>query len=313
MSNKEQYRKICKEKPGIPVFMQPWWLDVVCDAWEVAIARKGEEISGIWAYPVENKMGVSLIRNPLLTPYLGPHVFYPADLKQSRADAFEYETVSELIKQLPACKVWHLAVSPGIKQAGICKQHNLRVEVQQTFLINLAQTEAALLANIKDTARRNIKQSAQEEVVLSDNNALQQLYQFQLNTLTGKGREIYYKAEDLQKILDACTAHNAGELLVAKNGENIQAIVWNVWDDNRSYYFMGGQNPEANGYKAMSLLLWTCIKNSKKRGQKLFDLEGSMDEGVERFFRTLGGDRELYMVLQKNDALLWKIKKSLLG
>ena len=299
--------------PGIPVFMQPWWLDVVSDEWDVAIARKGEEISGIWAYPAENKMGVSLMRNPLLTPYLGPHVFYPSDLKPSKTDAYEYETVSELIKQLPDCKVWHLAITPGMKQAGLFKQYKLRAEVQQTFLIDLAQSEAELLTNIKDTARRNIKQAQKEEVVLSDYNALDQLYQFQLNTLTGKGREIYYKTADLQKIMDACIAHNAGELLVAKNGENIQAIVWNVWDDNRSYYFMGGQNPEANGYKAMSLLLWTCIKNSKNRGQQYFDFEGSMDEGVERFFRTFGGERELYMVLQKNDALLWKVKKTLLG
>ena len=299
--------------PGIPVFMQPWWLDAVCDEWDVAIATKGEEISGIWAYPAENKMGVSLMRNPLLTPYLGPHVFYPSDLKPSKTDAYEYETVSELIKQLPDCKVWHLAITPGMKQAGLFKQYKLRAEVQQTFLIDLAQSEAELLTNIKDTARRNIKQAQKEEVVLSDYNALDQLYQFQLNTLTGKGREIYYKTADLQKIMDACIAHNAGELLVAKNGENIQAIVWNVWDDNRSYYFMGGQNPEANGYKAMSLLLWTCIKNSKNRGQQYFDFEGSMDEGVERFFRTFGGERELYMVLQKNDALLWKVKKTLLG
>ncbi len=313
MSDKELYRKICTEKPGIPVFMQPWWLDVVCDEWDVAISMKGEDVRGVWAYPIENKMGVSLMRNPVLTPYLGPHVFYPSDLRQSRIDAYEYETVAELMKQLPDCKVWHMAITPGIKQAGIFRQYKLHTEVQQTFLINLAQSETELLANIKDSARRNIKQAEQVKTILTDNGALEHLYQFQLNTLTGKGKEINYKVADLKKILDACIAHNAGELLVAKNGENTLSIVWNVWDDTRSYYFMGGQNPESNGYKAMSLLLWTCIKQAKKRRQQYFDLEGSMDEGVERFFRTFGGERELYMVLQKNDALMWKIKKSLLG
>jgi len=34
-----------------------------------------------------------------------------------------------------------------------------------------------------------------------------------------------------------------------------------------------------------------------------------MDEGVERFFRNFGGERALYIVLRKNDSLLWKLKK----
>ncbi len=44
-------------------------------------------------------------------------------------------------------------------------------------------------------------------------------------------------------------------------------------------------------------------------GLRTFDFEGSMDEGVERFFRTFGGERALYMVLHKNDSLLWKVKQ----
>ncbi len=88
MSNRELYIGLCKEKQGIPLFLQPWWLDAVCRKWDAAIARKGEHITGIWAYPVEKKAGVSLLRNPLLTPYLGPHVFFPPDLKESNVDGF---------------------------------------------------------------------------------------------------------------------------------------------------------------------------------------------------------------------------------
>ena len=62
----------------------------------------------------------------------------------------------------------------------------------------------------------------------------------------------------------------------------------------------------------MSLLLWHAIKEAKKRGNKTFDLEGSMDEGVERFFRNFGAGRALYIVLHKNDSLLWKLKKMIL-
>jgi len=313
MTNKDLYIKICAEKKGVPLFLQPWWLDVVCREWDAAVARKGEEITGIWAYPVENKMGVSLMRTPMLTPYLGPHVFYPADLKESKADSFEYETVAELMKQLPEAKVWHLAIQPGMKQAGIFKQYQLRAEVQQTFLLALAENEETLFANIRESARRNIRGAEKEIVIAEDKECLEQLYAFQKNTLGNKGKQLAYTHGDLKKIMDACIAQNASALWVAKNGATIEAIVWQVWDNARSYYLMGGQNPDTNSYKAMSLLLWHAIRESKKRGHATFDLEGSMDEGVERFFRNFGGERVLYIVLHKNDSLLWKMKQSVMG
>jgi len=310
MGNKDIYIKLCKgKKLSVPIFMQPWWLDAVCRNWDVAIAMKGEHITGAWAYPVERKLNVTLLRNPVMTPYLGPHVFYPADIKESNVDSFEHETVSELVKQLPDAKVWHLALAPGMKQAGIFKSLKLRPQVQQTFLLELDQEEAALLANMKESIRRNIRSAEKELTVTNSINDLGSLYKFQKATLAGKEKSVPYSLKDLQKIMDACVANNATNLWVAKKEDKILAIVWQVWDDNCSYYLVGGQNPEINSNNAMSLLLWHTIKDAKKQGHNTFDLEGSMDQGVERFFRSFGGERALYMVLHKNDSLLWKMKQ----
>ena len=293
--------------------MQPWWLDQVCENWDVAVVKKGDEITGLWAYPVENNLGISMLRTPLLTPYLGPIVFYPGDLKDSRTDRFEHDTVAELMKQMPNAKVWHLALEPGMKQAGIFRKYKLRTEVQQTFLVALHQPEETILANIKETTRRNIRAAAKEITITTGNNCIKLLYDYQAKMLKGKGKPLAYSETDLKKILGSALHNNAGAIWVARKGETIEAIVCQVWDNNQSYYLIGGQNPEANGYKAMSLLLWHCIRESKKMGHAFFDLEGSMDEGVERFFRNFGGNRELYMVLLKNDSLIWKLKKTVIG
>lgn len=311
--NKTLYRKICQEKKGVPLFMQPWWLDAVCNEWDAAIAKKGEHITGIWAYPVEKKMGVALLRTPILTPYLGPHVFFPDDIKDSNKDSFEHETVAELMKQLPTAKVWHLAIKPGIKQVGLFKKYNLRPQVQQTFLLELTDDEATLLSNMKEATRRNVRLAEKEVTVSESAEYLKDLYKFQKNTLSKKGKPLPYSLDDLRHVMNACQKHNAATLWVARSEKKIQAIVWQVWDENCSYYLMGGQNPETNSYKAMTLLLWHTIKEAKKHGHTTFDLEGSMDEGVERFFRNFGGNRALYVVLHKNDSLLWKLKKMILG
>jgi lipid II:glycine glycyltransferase (peptidoglycan interpeptide bridge formation enzyme) len=310
MSNKELYQKICiQKKSELPVFMQPWWLDVVCKDWDVAIAKKGEQLTGVWPYPVEKKLGVSLLRTPMLTPYLGPHVFYHNSVKESNHDSFEHDTVAELMKQLPEASVWHLAMSPGIKQAGLFKSYKLQPQVQQTFLLELTGDEQTLLANMKDTTRRNIRVAEGEIAITNAPKYLKELHKFQKNTLAQKGKTLGYSFKYLQKIMDACIANDAAALWVAKRGDNIQAIVMQVWDDTCSYYFMGGQNPETNSYRAMSLLLWHTIKEAKKRGNTAFDLEGSMDEGVERFFRNFGGNRALYIVLHKSKSILWNLKK----
>lgn len=312
MSNKDVYKKICSQRKGIPVFSQPWWLDAVCKHWDVVISKKGEHMAGAWPYPVEKKIGVGMIRTPMLTPYLGPLVFFPHDLKESNIDSYEHDTVADLIKQLPPVPVWHLAIQPGLKQAGIFKQQKLTSQVQQTFLLELNENEETLLENMKDAVRRNIRIAESEVTVTNSPEHLKDLYKFQKATLAKKGKTLGCSFKDMKRIMDAALANNSTALWVAKSPDKkIQAIVWSIWDDTTCYYFMGGQNPDTNSYRAMSLLLWHTMKLAKLRGNIIYDLEGSMDEGVERFFRNFGGDRALYIVLMKNKSLLWKMKKAI--
>jgi hypothetical protein len=310
MSSKSSYKKICEEQKGLPVFMQPWWLDAVCgEAWDAVVFKKGEHVAGAWAYPAEQKLGVAIRRNPLLTPYLGPAVFYPEGLKESNYDHYEHEVVTALMEQLPPADVWHLAITPGIKQAGIFKNNGLTPQVQQTFLLDLKASEETLQTNMKDTTRRNIRSGEKEIIISNEPGLLKELFKFQKETLSGKGKQSVITLKYLQRVMDACLANNAAALWVAKIENNTQAIVWHVWDEQCSYYLMGGQSQESNSYKAMSALLWHAVKEAKKKGNSTFDFEGSMDAGVERFFRGFGGQRALYLVLQKNDSVVWKLKQ----
>lgn len=293
--------------------MQPWWLDAVCKHWDVAIAKKGDMTTGVWPYPVEKKLGVTLLRSPVLTPYLGPMVFFPSDIKDSNIDSFEHDTVADLMKQLPESKVWHLAIQPGMKQVGIFKNNDLKPQVQQTFLLELVDDEATLLANMKESTRRNIRVAEGEITVVNSTKYLKELFKFHKIMLEKKGKSpAGYNLKVLQKILDACIANDACAMWVAKRGDVVQAIVWHIWDDNCSYYFMSGQNPETNSHSSVTLCLWHAMKEAKRRGHQYFDLMGSMDEGVERFFRNFGGDRALYVVLMKNKSLLWQMKMAVL-
>ncbi|WP_276132557.1 GNAT family N-acetyltransferase [Polluticoccus soli] len=309
MTNKEQYRAFCSRRNDLPPFLCDWWMDATCDDWDVAIEKNGDNIAGVWPYAISKRIGVELLRNARLSPYQGPFVSFPADLKESNRDGFEHETISAMLKQIPSAKVWNLALQPGIRQVGMFRNAGMQVQVQQTFLIDLHPTEQELLSNMKENLRRNIRAAEKEFDIADSSEHLNKLYEYQKHTLTGKGAGQPYSLTDMQKLMDACMQHNTAALWVAKKGGEIQALVWNVWSADTSYYFMGSQKPGGDSYRAITALLWHSIKEAKQRGNKTFDLEGSMDAGVEKFFRSFGGRRELYLVLKKNHSFIWKLKE----
>ena len=312
MAEKEIYKAICQQSPdSVPVFMQCWWLDAVADAWDVALTLKGDQVTGVWPYVIEEKLSITMRRNPRLTPYMGPHVFYPPDIKEANKDSYEHEVIEQLMGFLPDADVWRLSQYPGLKQAGLFRHYGLKIGVHQTFLLSLDAPEDELFHNCKEQLRRNIKTAEKEIVIANEPTALPELYEFQKATLFKKRVSQYHTLEQMQRLMEPCIANNSGALWVARKEGVIQAIIWNVWDAENSYYFIGAKNPLVDNYRAMSALLWHAIREAKKRGNHTFDLEGSMDPGVERFFRNFGAKRELYLILRKDSHWLWRLKNFL--
>lgn len=306
--SKTIYRQLCAEgKVYVPIFQQAWWMDAVAENWEVALARKGEHITGAWPYTVEKRLGISFLRNPKLTPYAGPVVFFPADLKESNRDGFEHEAIGQLLEQLPKAKEWTLSLQPGIHQAGLIKNNGLESTVRQTFLLDLSADTAIIFKGFKESLRRNLTTAAEEYIVTNEPPALKDLYAFHAKTLEGKGVQQGFSFQQASDLMEACLMHNSAALWAARKDGQVHAAVWQVWDARCSYYLMGSTNPGASGFKALSLLLWQAIRHAQGLGLKQFDFEGSMDAGVERFFRTFGGRRALYLVLKKETSFRWKM------
>ncbi len=312
MNNKETYRQLCRELGNIPLFLQDWWLDVVCPAWDAAIVYNGDAVAGVWPYNAEQKAGVSIIRTPLLTPYIGPYIFFPHDLKESKKDNFEYEATAALLEKLPAAKVWNIALWPGSRQVGLFTRAGLNVQPRQTFLMPLQEEEANIFSRLNEDYRRNIRKAEKDIQVTEEPENMHILASYLKSTLRRKEVNMHYSTQLMQQLFDVCRAHNAGTLWTARRGTEIQAVLWHVWDKEKAYYLAGSRNPAVKDSRAMTALIWHAIKEANKAGKKTFDFEGSMDAGVEKFFRNFGAERELYLVVAKNDSLLWKVKNALL-
>ena len=54
---REEYRKYCEETPGLPLFMQAWWMDAVC-------AGKGWEVIAGMPCLVRERVGMRFVVMP---------------------------------------------------------------------------------------------------------------------------------------------------------------------------------------------------------------------------------------------------------
>ena len=82
----------------IPLFFQPWYLDIVRQngTLDAAISlNKAGKIQGVLPYFLSSKYGISHITMPVLTPYLGPWLIYqqkkPKENQSLYTSIFNYE------------------------------------------------------------------------------------------------------------------------------------------------------------------------------------------------------------------------------
>ena len=79
-----------------------------------------------------------------------------------------------------------------------------------------------------------------------------------------------------------------------------------IWDNETAYYLLGGLNPDIEGRGSQSYVIWEAIKLSSKVSKR-FDFEGSMNKGIEFFFRSFGSKQQPFMGVQKFSPKLLKI------
>jgi hypothetical protein len=76
-----------------------------------------------------------------------------------------------------------------------------------------------------------------------------------------------------------------------------------VWDPKRTYYLVGGGDPDLRSSGAPALLCWESIRFASTRSVA-FDFEGSILEQIERVFRAFGGKLVPYNCIMKFPRLL---------
>lgn len=317
MSQKATYQQLLSQHPEIPPFFSDWWLDIVCGGtWEVALAE-GEraDIAAAWPYQIEHKAGLTIIRNPPLTPYLGPYFLFPADMSDTGRLAKEDKMYEALWPQIPKYDCCDVQTVPGylnyipFAAAGFDRQINI------TYKLALELTETELLKNIKEDCRHSIRQCGKEmSITESGTEALEEFFRMYAATFERKNKKQPVSPALFKKLITETINRGSGTVITARNKEGITcARIFVVWDSQTMYYLISAMNTQTRYRPAVSGLVWAAIRKAKEMGLRYFDFEGSSNPGIEAFFRRFGGQRHYYLSMTHNRSILWKLKRAIMG
>jgi hypothetical protein len=295
---------------SLPVFFQPWWLDVVAGEWGGVLAEDEKGVQAVWVYTIEKKLGVMLLRNPQLTPYLGPFFFHPESLSPAKKLLREEKLFAELYDQLPPWDFMDLMTVPSFENFLAFHHQGFSHSQRITYYVDLSQDEGIVLDNIHSKQRYAIRQAEKELRLVDANPFIGQFYDFHKETFESKGRHYPYSKSFLENIITAAGERNQSyfKAMVNQNNE-VAGIGFCVYDKQTMYLLLTATNKNARHNGAVALFIKEAFLYAKGAGIRFFDFEGSMDKGIGQFFRSFGGERKTYLHMRKNKSKIWKLRE----
>lgn len=315
MTSKEKYLLL---EDKLPVFLQPWWLDIVCQKeWEVFLYEKKGVVLSAFPYYKHKKIGFTSIIPPLLTPMCGCYIDYSNcknniekySLENNVCLAFA-EFVAE---QRLANFVYTLTPECFFSMGFYWKQINS--SLRYTYRIEDLEIDTCF-KNFHKSLRKSIRDAEKKLTFSEDYGNIGDIYSLLTQTYSRQKISIPYSFELFSEIVATATKKKQGKLFVAKDEkQHINGTIFIVWDKNICYNLIGGISNDSLQNDVMAFLTWNAIKYACSLGIRTFDMEGSMIKGVEHHFRLYNPKRIPYIVLTKEYSKLYgfikKIKRLL--
>lgn len=308
LDSKSKYRELCRSSNDIPIFSMDWWLDITAgdSNWDVSVVESGGEIIASLPYYRTKKYGCEMIRMPELTPAMGVWIRYPSDQKYATRLAYEKETFTKLIDNLPDFDSFYQHFHWSVTNWMPFHWKGFTQSTDYTYLLEDTSDLDTLFSGFRENIRREIRK-AQKQLTVEQSDDIAKFYQVQCKTYQRQNLKPPHTFEFLKKLDDACKSRGCRAMWFASDSEGqIHSVIYVVWDSKYVYYLMGGGDPTLRTSGAMSLLMWKAIQEASRLSRQ-FDFVGSMFESIDRFFRGFGAVQKPYFQLSKTNGKLMRV------
>lgn len=267
------------------LFQEPWWLNLTTEGhWDEVVVTHTDGVIARLPYRVMRRYGATIVTQPRLTPYAGPW-FRPSRAKSSNQFSERRRLTMELLAQLPRCDVFSQNLWPAISD---CLPFHWAGYSQGTaytnWLRDLSSCEA-LWTNFLNEARAKILK-AQQRVAVVASTDVERLCDLHELSFAQQGTKAPRERAFLRRVVEGALSQGHARITLAVDDEsNAHAAALIVFDERSAHYLISGTDARYRASGAASLLIWDAIQFAA-RNCKIFDFEGSMVEGISRFYRS---------------------------
>jgi hypothetical protein len=301
--SKDIYRRLCTTEDSIPVFSRDWWLDAVCgENWDaLTLEKKGKVYAAMPLYIPCRR----IIFMPHYTQTMGiwfagetPDTKYSSLLEHRQAVCIYF------IEQLRRYRRFFQNFSYEFTDWLPFYWEGYSQTTRYSYVLNGLKDTGKMLADMSEQTRRNIKKAVKQSVVVCRGVSEDDFLRIQSLTFRRQNKKNTQSPAVLRRLIDAARRRGQGDIFGGydKDG-NLHAAAFVVWQNSSAYYIAGGGDPALRFSGAHSLVLWEAIKYVSQYTD-VFDFEGSMIPGVERFFREFGAVQTPYFTIARGKLSL---------
>ena len=306
MTSKERYARLTSSIQ-VPVFLQPLWLDIVCEHWDVVLYEEAGKILGGMPYAYRMEKGNMHIVQPPLTQFVGPILNFSYDKKEKQYGK-ENQVLTALLEQLPAFRQFNQNWYHGVDNWLPFFWNGFQQSCRYTYVIDGSAAEKDVWDSLKNTIRNDIRAADQATYIEESTDSLS-LYKLVEQNFEYKQQAVPYTYEMYKKMAETLLAAGWCKIYLVRSQEDKQLVAGGLFimDEKTTYYLIGAINRSFKIRGALEKMLWHVIKDTLA-AKRDFDFEGSMLKNVEPLFRSFGGERKMYFSISKS----YRTKKDLL-
>ena len=301
--SKDLYRELCKIEDSIPVFSRDWWLDAACgDDWDVLLDEKNGKIHAAMPLYVPCRYITSM---PHYTQSMG--VWFAAgaaDAKYSSLLEQRQAICKSFIEKLKPYKSFLQNFSHDFTDWLPFYWEKYSQTTRYTYILHEIKNIEKILSGMSQQTRRNLKKAEEQSITVRQGVGIDEFLKIQALTFERQKTRNTQSSAVLQRIIEAARERGQGDIFGGydKDG-NLHATAFVVWQNSSAYYIAGGGDPSLRSSGAHTLVLWEAIKYVSQYTD-MFDFEGSMIPGVERFFREFGAEQTPYFMISRGKLSL---------
>ncbi|HXK42773.1 MAG TPA: peptidoglycan bridge formation glycyltransferase FemA/FemB family protein [Anaerolineae bacterium] len=156
------------------------------------------------------------------------------------------------------------------------------IQPRQTIVVDLAGDEEALLAQMKQKTRYNIRLAARKGVTVREGGPeeLPAFYRLMVETGQRDGFAIHSEAYYRRALELFQPVGQAALLLADVAGETVAALMVFAWGA-KAWYFYGASSERCREWMPTYALQWEAMRWARRRGCTTYDLWGIPDAGEE--------------------------------